>query len=157
VSDATQALAQLLDRKNADGSPLYSDEQVRAAIPMLAAGIARAFPGVTFPKFVVECVGDAAAAAGIDEKTPADQVWPLLEKWTLANQNPLAAEIEKLLRQSAAGSGGIDGARAAAAALGVEVSRQPLDGGVRPEGTVPAGPAARFAALAKTKDNKKKS
>lgn len=145
----TQDLAQLLDRKQPDGSPFFADDEVREVIPLLAAGIARGFPGVTFPEFVVLAVGEVAEKAGVNDKTSPAEMWPAIERYYQEHPSRLASELERLLRS--ASSSGLDGARALATALGVETSKKPLDSGVRPEGTVPAGPAARFAALDKTK------
>ena len=149
MTDATRELEALLEKKGPDGQPLFSDDEVREVVPLLAAGIARGFPGAELPKFVVECIGDVAIKAGIDQATPAAMVWPTLERYYLEHPSPLVAQIEGILRRVGAG-GAIDGARAAAAALGVVTSMKPLDGGERPGGTVPAGPAARFAALKQT-------
>jgi hypothetical protein len=145
MSDVGRNVVELLNRRRPDGVPVFADAAVREVIPLLAAGIARDFPGASFSDFVFEAVGDVVQKAGIDDNTPASELWPALERYYENHPNPLIGELNRILR-SAGATNAQDRGRALGSLLGVETSRAPL-GGVRPAGTVPAGPAARFAAL----------
>jgi hypothetical protein len=56
----------------------------------------------------------------------------------------MVREIERVLREEL-GADSLSAARALASAMGEKAKIQPLQSGGRPEGTLPAGPAARFA------------
>jgi hypothetical protein len=139
VADA-DALATALLACDDDGRRLYDDAVARDVAVLLALDVARA---VELPDALLALLGQAVLAAGLKGDEPADTlasaVRAHLEQRIPA---PLLRLVARSIREQSARRGG--DAAAAQALLGVEASRAPLGGGVRPAGTVAASPLARF-------------
>lgn len=140
----------VLDARAPDGSPRWSDEELRAVLPIMCLAIARAFPTAELPPYAEEAVGSMSLAAGVTESDDEPTVLAKISRHIegLVTGKELLAALERAMGSSL-GAGNLDAARASAALLGVSVNKEALSGH-RPEGTIPAGPGARFASLAKT-------
>ena len=142
-------LRALLEQRTPDGKLVFSDEDVRAVLPVVAMAVARVVPDVVFPRFVMELIGAVAQQAGVKASATPEQATAALSQYYAKHPLParLVAAVERLLAgEMATLTPGA--ARNIARVIGATVTSQPLDSGVRPQGTVKAGPSARFAAMA---------
>lgn len=145
-SEMERQVAALLERRNEDGEPFFSDAVVREAISFMCIGLKRAAPSIELPRFALECVGELAEKAGVTAEDPPDEVVSKLAAYHEHHRSPLVRELEALLRSSM-GDGAQDAARRFAKWFGNDTKLASLETGERPEGTVPAGPGARFAVM----------
>lgn len=142
-------LLAVLERRNGDGTPRYSDEEVLHFLPLVFLSVApSAAARARLPDAVIRLLGLFADKAGIPPDGPAEDVTRALERYYEAHPvNPeLLQAFQSFVREElAAGSGGGDHPFASFLE-GSTAKRAPLEGGERPKGSVP-GPLARLATL----------
>jgi hypothetical protein len=57
----------------------------------------KARPNVRLSNYIVEGIGEVALKAGIDDKTPPDDVWPKLQRYYQDRKCPLVMALERVL------------------------------------------------------------
>lgn len=152
TSEELQRAARLLavlDRKNDDGSPRYSDEEVLHFLPLVFLSVApSAAQRAALPDAVVGLLGLFADKAGIDPDGPPDEVARALERYYEAHPvNPeLLQAFQSFVREELLSAGGGEPHPFASFVEGAAAKKAPLERGARPKGSVPA-PLARLARL----------
>ncbi len=140
-------LMALFERQTPDGTYHYSDADVRHYLPFLV--IAAKVPTESLNADMQKLLGQFVVDAKLDLKQPAADVQAAIVAYydeKPANRE-LQTEVQKFVREELQ-AGGAGGDAAMAALLGgAATTTGVLGGGVRPEGSVPAGPMARFAVV----------
>lgn len=156
TSEELQRAARLLaviERRNDDGSPRYSDDEVLHFLPLVFLSVApSAAARARLPDAVVRLLGLFADKAGIDPEGPIDAVAPTLERYY--EEHPVNPELlqafQGFVREELAQGGGGDHPFASFIE-GASAKKAPLEGAERPKGSIP-GPLARLAKLPKDDD-----
>lgn len=150
-----EAMLKVFETQNADGSFLYSDEDVRHFLPMVLLGAGNVTAD-QLTEEVADLLGEFAQKAGLTKGESGEAMGQKVTAYY--EQHPpnaaLVAAFQKFL-QSFAAQGGDAPARAMAAALGQQHSNRPV-GGDRPEGAVGGGVLARLQGGAALDKKKKK-
>jgi hypothetical protein len=120
----------------------HSDEEIEAALPILFLGAARGLPDLVLPPAAEERIGRFMEDHGLSGAATPDALLAGLDRVLQEARSPLLSALARFFREESARSDG-GGARAFAAFVG-SAAKGVLDSGVRPPGTVAAGPLARF-------------
>jgi hypothetical protein len=146
MSELHLEILRIFDQRDAEGEFIYSIDDLRAVMPVIFLSTARAVPDLALPPRAMESIASLVAAAGIDADDPPAEAAAKLEvyaeKRTKSAQR-LLSEIQGAF-SNAASAGQLDTARSLGALIGVEAKLEALESDHRPDGTVRAGPAARF-------------
>lgn len=139
------ALLRILERRGADGNPVYSPVQVRHALAVLLLPTLEAGSMDGLPPSLVAMLGEFAILAGV---TPGLSITHAKQKvMAFLEQFPpepgLWRELKQFVREYL--GAGPDMARQLSRLLGTEPTlTRVLDQGTRPPGTIAANPLARF-------------
>lgn len=145
-----QLVNQLVARDNT-GAHVVPDVEARAVVALLSLAVRKANPAVELNAFVIGTVGNFAVDARVAPQDPPDTMIHKLETHLIGLLSPeLRNRLETFFREELA-QGGADLTRQVADLMGLERPKGVLDAGVRPQGTVAAGPMARFKVQAPAK------
>lgn len=157
TSDELQRAARLLsvlERRNDDGSPRYSDDDVLHFLPLVFLSVApSAKARAELPDAVVRLLGLFADKAGIDPDAGMDDVSFAVERYY--DEHPVNPELLQAFQgfvREELSAGGTGSDKAFASFLGDGSRALPLENKERPAGSVPGGPLARFAAVPRDDD-----
>lgn len=140
---AYETMMNVFRRENKDGTYFFTDAEVQHFLPWMIMRINADLE--TLDDGALTLFAQAATAAGVQGGMPPEEVEAKFDAYYKAK--PLHPELVKAFEGAfrdvnAAGSDVKAGAFAKM--TGAATNRAVLDGGKRPEGTIPAGPMARF-------------
>lgn len=137
-----ERLLRVFHRRGSDGQRVYTDDDIRRFLPVLALAATR--DGETSEGVVVVLQG-FARSLGIGPETGAEDTERLVRRYL--EQNPphpqMLAEVRGILQDVLLQIGRLDPA-SAAKVLGRAVSSVPVGHGEAPRGSRKAGPLVRF-------------
>lgn len=143
LDQAYETMMNVFRRENADGTYFFSDADVQHFLPWMIMRVGADLE--TLDEGALTLFARACAAAGVSGGMKAEDVQAKFDAYYEAKpQHPeLMKAFESAFRDVQAG-GSDDKAGAFAKMTGSATNRAVLDGGKRPDGTIPAGPMARF-------------
>ncbi|MFZ9886633.1 MAG: hypothetical protein ACO3JL_03930 [Myxococcota bacterium] len=137
-----ERLLRVFHRRGSDGQRVYSDDDIRRFLPVLALAAMR---DGELSEGVVVVLQGFAKSLGIGPETGAEDTELLVRRYL--EQNPphpqMLAEVRGILQEVLLQVGRLD-ASAAAKVLGQAVSSVPVGHGEVPRGSRKAGPLVRF-------------
>lgn len=142
-------LSELFFGTRSDGSPAFTEDELRNFLPLVFLRAARSPAAPPMSKAVERFLADFAAKLGVEPKMPADEVQKrIAEHYAKHPVNPaLASAFERVLREQTALHGADGASRRLAEFLGEQVTTEGYrPGAPKPEGSLRAGPLARFQA-----------
>jgi len=147
LQDGGTQLRQLVSQlvaKDGNGAHVVPDVEARAVVALLSLAVRKANPKVELNAFVLGTVGTFAVEAKVAPEDPPDAMIRKLENHLIGLLSAqLRTRLETFFREELA-QGGADMTRQVADLMGLQRPKGVLDAGVRPQGTVAAGPMARF-------------
>lgn len=144
-------LSELFFGTRSDGSPAFTEEAVLNFLPLVFMRAARSPAAPPMPKAVERFLADFAAKLGVEPKMPADEVQKrMAAHYAKHPVNPArASAFERVLREQTALHGADGASKRLAEFLGEHVTTEGYrPGAPKPEGSLRAGPLARFQAPA---------
>lgn len=143
LNQAYETMMNVFRRENPDGTYFFTDADVQHFLPWMIMRVGADLE--TLDDGALTLFAKACGSAGVTGGMKPEDVQAKFDAYYKAT--PLHPELMKAFEgafRDVQSSGSDAGAGSFAKMTGAATNRTVLDGGKRPEGTIPAGPMARF-------------